>query len=394
MSAPNSRPGSVCSAVSRLGLQSQSQYNTFDEKAFLADAARFRDARFLECGRQLRLAVHADGQPPWMTVADETMTVRELIAKLEAEFEEIFERGSRADWRAPISIRYLQDSNKHALSPDVPVGSLLDDREKVYVVANGPPNPKGATIGSVLNNWGAAVVHTAESARVLAGTEEGAALLLSKEGLHALFSLCRTSGLGTKEANTVAENVSATIAVLTRRVDAMCSRADAGAAIPFCIRVLEHCGVSWLWGALTHAHASVVRMGADLLLSVCEVTDARARFVSAGGHQLLAPLLANASAPCALCAVARTICALAADAHCVAAGAVDTPQLAAALKKLAGSARGAPREVADVTLLALDTLHSVSSPGPLGGETRGQPRVALGLGRPVRLPCSLPCPRG
>ena len=85
MSAPNSRPGSV------LGLQSQSQYNTFDEKAFLADAARFRDARFLECGRQLRLAVHADGQPPWMTVADETMTVRELIAKLEGEFEEIGE---------------------------------------------------------------------------------------------------------------------------------------------------------------------------------------------------------------------------------------------------------------------------------------------------------------
>jgi hypothetical protein len=366
MSAPNSRPGSVYSAVHQLQ-QSLSQYNTFDEKAFLADAQKFRDARFLECGRQLRLAVHVDGQPPWMTVADETITVRELIAKLEAEFEEIFERGSRSDWRAPMAIKYLLDSNKHALSPDVPVGSLLDDREKVYVVASGPPNPKGDTIGSVLNNWGAAVVHTAESARVLSDTDEGAALLLSKEGLHALFSLSRTSGLGTKEAATVAENVSATIAALTRRGDVMCSRLDAGTPIPLCMRVLEHCGVSWLWGVLTHPHVSVVQVGADLLVSVCEATGARARFVSAGGHQLLAPLLANASFPSALCALARTVCALAADAQCVGAGAIDPVQLTAALKKLAASARGAPGEVADAILLALTTLHSLSvgSLGPL-----------------------------
>eukprot|EP00282_Hemiselmis_andersenii_P029665 CAMPEP_0169466214 /NCGR_PEP_ID=MMETSP1042-20121227/21649_1 /TAXON_ID=464988 /ORGANISM="Hemiselmis andersenii, Strain CCMP1180" /LENGTH=154 /DNA_ID=CAMNT_0009579253 /DNA_START=104 /DNA_END=565 /DNA_ORIENTATION=+ len=86
-------------------------------------------------GSQLRLLVHCEGCPPFLTVIAPDASVATLKEQVQAQHEELFRTGASTGDVPPVRIRWLEDSRRHALPLQSPVGALLSDREKVYAAS-------------------------------------------------------------------------------------------------------------------------------------------------------------------------------------------------------------------------------------------------------------------
>jgi hypothetical protein len=148
---------------------------------------------------ELRLLVHCEGSPPFLTVISPDATVGELKEQICRQHKELFE----ACCDIPLTkIRWLEDSHRHALPLQCTVGKLLADREKIYAAGRLDPfrtNEQGAlvskTVDETIRHWRIVCEQTAVEICAAAASEERRTEVLEAGGLSCL--LCVALHIGT-----------------------------------------------------------------------------------------------------------------------------------------------------------------------------------------------------
>ena len=155
-------------------------------------------------GGQLRLLVHCEGCPPFLTVVAHETTVGDLKDQVQRHHEELFRSGGVGDVPA-VNIRWLEDSHRHALPLQSQVGALLADREKVYAVSRFVQDPYGeASSGwggglprrasEIVGGWRSACERVAEELCAMARSDEMREELLQEGGLQVLLCVALHAG--------------------------------------------------------------------------------------------------------------------------------------------------------------------------------------------------------
>lgn len=81
-----------------------------------------------ETDGQLRLLVHCPGCPPFLVVTAGTKTIGDLQREIVGQHRELFSGGDIP----AIKIRWLEDSQRHALAASSCCSAVLADREKIF----------------------------------------------------------------------------------------------------------------------------------------------------------------------------------------------------------------------------------------------------------------------
>lgn len=148
---------------------------------------------------QYRLLVHCPGCPPFLCLIDPSTTIGNLQKEVGRLHSELFV--GRGDI-PPIDIRWLEDSQYHALPLNSPVRSVLADRENIYVSTgldvhrhgvNQFPSHDGSIKGSIaqLRNT---CLETASHICATVHQEKRREEVLEAGGLSVLISLALLTG--------------------------------------------------------------------------------------------------------------------------------------------------------------------------------------------------------
>jgi hypothetical protein len=149
---------------------------------------------------ELRLLVHCEGSPPFLTVISPDATVATLKDQITRQHKELFDSVSEVP---AIRIRWLEDSHRHALPLQCSVGKLLADREKIYA-ASGTMDPLrmneqgclvSKTVDETIRHWRNACEQTSVELCAAAANEERRSEVLEGGGLACL--LCVALHIGT-----------------------------------------------------------------------------------------------------------------------------------------------------------------------------------------------------
>lgn len=159
-------------------------------------------------GGQLRLLVHCDGCPPFLTVVAPDATIGALKEQVQGHHEELFRSGSVGDVPS-VRIRWLEDSHRHALPLQSQVGALLADREKIYAVSRLVSEPyreagsdafassamsMSRPVSEIVGGWRSMCEQVAGELCAAARSDERREELLEEGGLQVLLCVALHAG--------------------------------------------------------------------------------------------------------------------------------------------------------------------------------------------------------
>jgi hypothetical protein len=145
-----------------------------------------------------------DGVPPFLCVVSADSTIEYLKNEISKLYEDIFRQNQQYDV-SPVSIRWLEDSQHHALPLKSKVGILLVDREKIYACTRLDPtrldvlpslyNGEGSTADQIVARWRASCEETAQKLSALAHQDESKQQVFESGGLPCLLCMVGASSI-------------------------------------------------------------------------------------------------------------------------------------------------------------------------------------------------------
>ena len=165
------------------------------------EEGRFRKHGLAEAspsaGGQLRLLVHCPGCPHFICVVAGTKTVGELQKDIVIQHRQLF--GAAGDIPA-VKIRWLEDSQHHALAADSLCNAVLTDREKIFACTGlnregifDQPSHAG-TAGELVSHWRNTCIDTAARLSALSQQDGREEEVFEAGGLQVLLSIAIHSG--------------------------------------------------------------------------------------------------------------------------------------------------------------------------------------------------------
>lgn len=149
---------------------------------------------------QLRLLVHCEGCPHFLTMIPPAATIATLQEQVSRQHRELF-ASSMGDIPS-VKIRWLEDSHRHALPLQGTVGALLADREKIYAASRMDFYKAGdegvmvsRTVDETVSRWRDVCEQTAAELCAAARNEDRQAEVTEGGGLACL--LCIALHIGT-----------------------------------------------------------------------------------------------------------------------------------------------------------------------------------------------------
>ena len=148
---------------------------------------------------QLRLLVHCSGCPPFICVIGGTKTVGQLQEEICRQHSELFS-GGFGDVPA-VKIRWLEDSQRHALAASSSCSAVLADREKIYACsmldsrerAFEQPGKTGSAL-ELVSMWRNTCIDTAARLSALSQQDGREEEVFEAGGLQVLLSVAIHSG--------------------------------------------------------------------------------------------------------------------------------------------------------------------------------------------------------
>ena len=153
----------------------------------------------------IRLLVHIEGVPPFLCVVHADQSIAALKDEVSRLYEDIFRQQTKCFDVTPITIRWLEDSQHHALPLTSTVGLLLADREKIFactrldstrsdVLPSLYSKGEGSSAEQVVSRWRATCEDTALKLSAMAHQDESRQQVFEAGGLPCLLCMVCRSG--------------------------------------------------------------------------------------------------------------------------------------------------------------------------------------------------------
>ena len=146
---------------------------------------------------QLRLLVHCAGCPPFLCVVAGTHTIAQLQRDIEVQHRELFAGGDIPT----VKVRWLEDSQRHALAANSTCSAVLADREKVYACSGLDPTAgvfehpgRAGSVPELISRWRNTCIDTAARLSAISQQDGREEEVFDAGGLQVLLSISLHSG--------------------------------------------------------------------------------------------------------------------------------------------------------------------------------------------------------
>ena len=296
---------------------------------------------------QLRLLVHCSGCPPFICVIGGTKTVGQLQEEICRQHSELFS-GGFGDVPA-VKIRWLEDSQRHALAASSSCSAVLADREKIYACsmldsrerAFEQPGKTGSAL-ELVSMWRNTCIDTAARLSALSQQDGREEEVFEAGGLQVLLSVAIHSG-NLMPGDVSIKNIHAGLRSLLMHEDAA-------------RRIMESACEGQVMALLQCPDSDLAGLAAFMCSRLATDQDSHAALISWGAHARLAKAV-QLSGNAAVRGDAMTTLRLMADNRDCHAGLLSPSVVKVILRSAADKSDAALR------IKALKTISAIASTG-------------------------------
>lgn len=302
---------------------------------------------FKNADGQLRLLVHCSGCPPFICVIGGTKTVGQLQEEICRQHSELFS-GGLGDVPA-VKIRWLEDSQRHALAASSCCSAVLADREKIYACsmldsresAFEQPGKTGSAL-ELVSHWRNTCIDTAARLSALSQQDGREEEVFLSGGLQVLLSVAIHSG-NLMPGDVAIKNIHAGLRSLLIYEDAA-------------RRIMESACEGQVIALLQCPDSDLAGLAAFMCSRLATDQDSHAALISWGAHARLAKAV-QLSGSAAVRGDAMTTLRLMADNRDCHAGLLS-PSVVKVILRSAADKSDAP-----LRIKALKTISAIASTG-------------------------------